>query len=440
MGSSPRRQDDPGDWSTRQWSAWRDRRIRDILESTVVVQGRRVLSRPGVIQQCTLSYLFLEPFMSDPAFTGDGGKAKALEHFFSFVRTQSTMGHVDSRGIPDHALGFGESDLDYWRRVSGFFALPPLLTSQRFLRAMESPRDYHSAMNMIADYNSSIKAGDRWVAIPYRSRFLKSPDKATYGRLFLFVPGPNDGPGRGIDLWIQFAIETPGEPGPKPRSVSVVAVRHGDPDEAALSDFMRVPDSSGQISLVPTVQLDDNPSKNCYECHKSAVLPIHPAKFIDIGWGKNVTDLERETELVNRRAESLRNLMPIGADAQSYGPTLGEGVSKSPTSLQAINPGLSKSSVRRVVEAMTCASCHEAGTVRVNYPAAILTDSLMKTFEGGSGLAQTYVERGWMPPGSSLDTKERAALWRALDASYLDLSAQAGAFVDWLRGMDFLPD
>jgi hypothetical protein len=65
-------------------------------------------------------------------------------------------------------------------------------------------------------------------------------------------------------------------------NVSTIAVRrdtHTGPGIAYITypvDFSRQKDpQSGQINIVPTMLLAENTSKNCYECHKTGVVPIH---------------------------------------------------------------------------------------------------------------------------------------------------------------------
>ena len=282
--------------------------------------------------------------------------------------------------------------------------------------------------------------------LAYRAQFIKSVDKTTYGRVLIIAPNIPAPDGGVIDKWIQFAIATPEMASPPNiKSVSMVAVHRsaGNPlsTTAFLMDFMRAPDlASGDIEITPTVSLPVNPSQNCYDCHKSGVIPIKPASTLVFEAGGKMVDrapdFDAIDETINSRIATYGKVNLGGMDTGAYGPSLGS----SPDSLtaqtiraSAPDVPLAPIAIARIRDAATCASCH-AQFGPLNYLQAVRSNFDVKLFRSHHGLVQTYVEKGWMPPGNTLTKDERHALWETVSKQYFNPATRTGLLVDWLRG------
>lgn len=347
----------------------------------------------------------------DPTYLSrDPKRQKALANFVSFIKAQGTMAE------PDHALGFSLDDREYAAKVAPFVELPPLLRSQEFLGKIGDPRTYGEAVRMIEKENEKRPADKKWIVLPYQAQFIRSVDQTTYGRLLVMIPRD-----RGLfDKWVQFAIATPGMKPVEIQSVSIVSVLRGDPKRSKVffMDYFRRPDPEGQIALVPTMNDERRPSTNCYNCHKSGVVPIHPlAEFRFDERGCLVRQTSDTAEELNKR------ILLYGApdytflDTSAYGPSLG------PLS------GHRDILPERVKAAMNCAVCHT-----INFPQAVRTQGDQKAFKSHMGLVQSYVENGWMPPNNDLSPAERRQLWQNLLKEYFDPSQKSGLLIDWLKG------
>jgi hypothetical protein len=100
----------------------------------------------------------------------------------SFVQAQA------QRAKPGYSVGMEVSDLEYWRTSAPMLALPPLLKSQEFLKAMSSPQGYARAAELISRQNEKLPEDRRWFVAPFEAQFVESVDQTTYGRMLVFVP------------------------------------------------------------------------------------------------------------------------------------------------------------------------------------------------------------------------------------------------------------
>ncbi len=202
-----------------------------------------------------------------------------------------------------------------------------------------------------------------------------------------------------------------------------------------MSDFVRETDrQTGQIKVIPAMLLDQHFSKNCYECHKSPVLPIHPkAQYEFDPSGMLAETSDSNAELFNERIKTYGRCDLVHMHADSFGPCIG--ASTTEDFVRSASPGqlLSDDSLQRIKDAMNCARCHE-GTANLNYPMTVKGNLGEVSFEEKKDLAQTYIQQGWMPPNSDLTVAERSALWNALQKQYLNTAGPTGLLVDWLRG------
>ena len=424
----------PADWSLAKWVEWRDGQIERILEPG---DGGAV-ARAQVALRCDEAYRTIEPVLNNrTSLLAEPGAQKELGNFFSFVQAQRLF------ALPGHKLAMKVSDRDYMAYAAQRVRLPALLTSQTFLEAMSQPDGYLNALHMIDRYNGSLPEGRKWTVALFHGRFIKSVDRKTYGRMLVVVPNAPV-PGGVRDTWVSFAIATPDlQPVPQMQSVSVVSVerRDGTPgNRAAMVDFLRTRRASdGAIELMPTPLLDDNPSKNCYDCHKTAVLPIHPAA--EYGFDAKGGLVEKAqgsfpaTDGLNALIRGYGKSDFGPQESTAYGPCLGPpDRARGDAEIQRMaGGGLSPESVLRIKAAMKCASCH-ASFAPLNYPEALRTDRDEQSMLKKMGPAQVFVEEGRMPPGNTLTPEERRALWRCLTLEYFDPSTKTGLLTDWLKG------
>jgi hypothetical protein len=432
---------DPTSWTDDQWRDWRDQQINRIFQSTFDLgNDEKVLSREEVITRAADAFQIVEPVLKrDPNFfSKDPILKKNLTNFVSFIKAQHWM------AMPDHGLGLPIADTDYVSYASNYASFPELLRSQEFLTDMSSPRGYKAAVDLINKNNLGLPQDRQWTVLPFKAQFILSVDKTTYGRMLVLVPNLPADDGGTIDKWILFAIATPDQnPPPDVRSVSIVAV-HRKPGVQSQSttyllDFMRQKNpATGEIKVVPADLLPSHPSKNCYDCHKAAVLPIRPQLEYEFdATGK----LVEKTVGVGQDADQINQLiwsygLPNFAvqDVAAYGPSLGPVGERSDEFIRNATSDLhlSSQSYARIRVQMNCASCHDT-FAPLNYLQAVQSNRVL-TFLGHKGMIQTYIEKGYMPPGADLTDAERTALWRCLTLEYLDLRTRSGLLIQWLKG------
>jgi hypothetical protein len=236
----------------------------------------------------------------------------------------------------------------------------------------------------------------------------------------------------------------------KIHSVSIVALRptgkSSQPHECYIVDFWRryLPD---RVDLLPMVEAGRG-TQNCYNCHKTPVIPIRPAEEYEFNEnGALVVKRSGRGEIPARLNRLIKRHGPpdFGGllDPDAYGPPLGPANRVRPDSLlrqAAAGLGLGAGSFDKIRKNMKCSECHD-GRDRgsINFPQALVSNmDLADLIHPDTGksmpLVKTYVENGWMPPGNSLTAAERKALHRALMLEYYDLSTGTGLFVDWLNG------
>lgn len=437
-------QSDPASWTVDQWVAWRDAQIGTLLEPTLPHGGEMVLSRQEVIGRALGPYAVIAGCLEkDPRFFDlKTERGRRMSHFAEFVIAQHWMSITGSDGKPAYALGYPIPDRRYVEECAESFRFPELLMSQRFLSAMTSRKTLNRAVAMIEAQNAGLPPDRRWVILPFLSQFIKSVDRTTYGRLLVFVPGQPAPDGRSLDRWVNFGIATPDTAtGTEPRSVSIVSVVHGsgaNEGKATLMDFLRETDpATGQIELTPTPLLRDNPSNNCYDCHKTALIPIKPEQEYTLN-----PDGDLKPAATNETSDALNAKMraygPLRLACQlptSYGPSIGPlGRERSEDFIRAASGAvLSTESVQRIRASMNCASCHDA-IGPINYPLAVRSSRDVLAFKTDKGLVESYIEKGYMPPGNTLTDAERHALWLCVSKEYYNPHTRSGVFVDWLRG------
>ncbi len=123
-------------------------------------------------------------------------------------------------------------------------------------------------------------------------------------------------------------------------------------------------------------------------------------------------------------------------EAGAYGPSLGPiGNDRTDEFIAAEtrDQPLPARSYGEIRSNMNCAKCH-AEIGKLNYLIGVRSDAETKSFESKTGLLQTYIEQGYMPPGNTLTKRERHALWECVSKEYFDPDTGNGDFVDWLKG------
>lgn len=451
--------DDPTKWTLQQWQSWRDEKIADILTPTPAPGGsENVLNRERVIDKCAEANELLRPILEkDPEFfKKDAELARNMNNFIAFVQAQSLMHPNDTS---KNQLGFTITDQEYWSYAKSNLVFPDLLQSQQFLEFMSQPATYAQAAAAIDAQNASLPAERKWIYLPFEAQFIRSiRDEGhgrTYGRMLVLIPNEPTGDGGTLDRWVLFSLATPDQPVPGDiRPVSMIAMRNPPPSadgkpprqKAFFMDFIRERDpATKQIKLIPTVLSPGHISKNCFDCHKSAVLSIRPAAEFEFVNGEMRKKAVSDGEVAGRANRFIRlyrskyGLPDWGhLDTGAYGPSLGpdgrlrtdEFIAKASGDLN-----LPAGSYDRIRIAMDCASCHK-GFAPLNYMQAVINNRDASSFRRREGLLRTYIEEGWMPPGFNLNEVERKALWRCLITEYFDMETKSGVLVDWLKGLD----
>jgi hypothetical protein len=415
------------------------------LSPTFDAHGEKLLSRDDVMLRSAVASVFLSPYLADPKFLEDPERRKVLGNFVEFVSEQRRMALLDNDGHHTCALGMDIPDRDYWEYVKSMVEFPALLKSQRFLGLMSNPATYQQAVSLIGAQNKTLPEDRKWIVLPFRAQFILSFDHTTYGRLLVLVPNSPLPDGKLLDQWIAFAIATPGaEPIPAVRSVSMIATVR-DPmrpgvNQGYFADFLRRRDATtGETTIDPTFLMDPSPSKNCFDCHKTAVLPIHPKAAYRFGSDGRLVemnpDLSGLPDLLNDRIRSYGKSDFGHIDPAAFGPSLGSGAGVSDTFIaQATSDHpLDPRSFDDVRSNMSCAKCHDQ-FAKLNYILAVRSNGDVNAFEGKKGLVQTYIEKGYMPPNNHLNPDERHALWECVMKQYFDGETGSGTFVDWLKG------
>jgi hypothetical protein len=436
-----------------RWVKWRDEQIAKILEPASAPAGSdtaRMLARKEVSRASMQAYAVIQQCLkADPAyFTRDAARARELGNFVRFVRAQQWMViPADAAGKAPYGLGLEVPDEQYWNLAKPYLEFPELLKSQRFLTAMANPATYRDALAMIERHNASLSPERKWVCLLFDAQFITTVDDAhTYGRLLVLVPNEPLGTTSVADRWIQFGLADPGTtPVPETRSASMFAVvRNAEsPTKTTtyFSDFMRIRSKrTGRFAIQSNFTMHPDPSLNCYNCHKSSVLPIHPGREYVLDSAGALAENRQNPGEVPAKLNNL--IMGYGSpnyvyqDTVAYGPCLGPANRyRSDAFLKAATAGLviSPASYDRIRNAMHCANCHN-NFGAINYPQAVPTDLDYKAFRSHKGMVQTLVEQGTMPPGNTLTARERQALWRCLMSEYLNMDTKQGILADWLRG------
>lgn len=435
-------------WSVQNWVSWREARIAKIFSKTYPEDLPTNITRQLVIDESLRALREIEEAVTDvDGFLRERQDvAKELENFVGFIRAQSLM--ADAK----HQLGFVIQDAEYYERSRKYFEFPELLKDQSFLKFMADPTKYKSAFELLKKYNEGMEPSRRWKIFPFEAQFIKSiPDEGhgrSYGRLLVLVPNHKLPDGSILDRWFLYSLAMDDQPYKgQVRPVSLISVvkhertLHREREaHVYFMDFIRERQAeSDVIELKPTAV--ENHSKNCYDCHKAAVISIRPKSGLDVIDGNLVRTSVREKLLdeINKVASEYEEYgRPDWGyiDLDSYGPSLGpEEYVRTDEFFDGIveEYGLDSSSYPRLREAMECSWCHE-DFAPLNYLQAVPNErDLSGTFRRKESMVRTSIVDGWMPPDNDLSSVEREVLYEALAAEYANLDTYQGVFFDWLR-------
>jgi hypothetical protein len=437
-------QDVASDWNADQWESWRDSVITSMLLPTFVTDQDTLIFRDSVISRSERIYKFLAPFLSDSTFITDSSRGKVLINLVTFVRSQYYMSIKDSTGKNTNALGYNITDKKYWDINKINFEFPALLQNQYFLEKMSKPSLYRDAVAMIDSMNKTLVPSKQWIVLPFRAQFIQNVGGKSFGRILVLIPNDTIGTGEIVDKWILYSIATPDlTNGSEIQNVSMITIRKKEDEithKAFLMDFMRLKDSTnGKIRIEPNVLLANDRSKNCYDCHKSSILPIKPKfEYAFDSKGQLIPkEISATVSNINSRIRDYGLADYEFLDPNSYGPTLGSSnISRTNDFITAVtkNMNIQSSSYPTIIKAMNCGKCHD-DFARLNYLQAVRSNRDIQAFsESKKGLVQTYIEKGWMPPRNKLTDDERLALWKCLSSEYLNTKLNSGVLIEWLKG------
>ena len=198
---------------------------------------------------------------------------------------------------PEHELGFGVPDKQYFAETRQYVQIPEFLLDQTFLRSVSRYETLGSAKSFLRQLNSTRDPSEQLIYFSYKSRHLGTPDnRSSYRRLLIVVPG---NAAKGVpDKWVQFGVPDPGAR-LRVRNVSVVSAmaRSGGTFDVYFKDSYRTYGRDGSISIRGRWDLGEG-DDNCAQCHKSGILPIFPARG-------SVNDAEKQALLaVNARVRT----------------------------------------------------------------------------------------------------------------------------------------
>jgi hypothetical protein len=338
---------------------------------------------------------------------------------------------------PGHSMGSSIPDSDYFNKVPypDFLQIPKELTDKKFLALVEDEAetaDLEKALAYVEERNAkAIDPNDKWLTFIYRSQHLATPDgTGALGRFFVYIPGKD------FDRFLQFGLRSsPYED--LPNGFSVVSVQKNDPKTgkplaapvARLKDFWRIRNGS-QITVSTRFDVK-GALENCYQCHKTALLPItpDPKVFDDKRFGKTV-------KLVNELMGGYTDIKLHGMEADDAGPGLGpvDYAGRTGAFMASCAQGRVPDAKRleAIRDAMNCQNCHDGSTRGLlNFPSAhVLQPHSRKTL-----VRQYIVDHKKMPPGHSDFTPvERQVLNDCLkEELYGQSEAQPGLLKTWLR-------
>lgn len=302
-----------------------------------------------------------------------------------------------------HELGFTVTDAVYFAETSNYTSIPAFLLSPLFLKSVSRSETLPQAKALLREMNAARAPEDQLVFFSYDSRHLGTPDNPnSYRRLLIVVPG--NAAQRVPEKWVQFGIPDQRRPA-SVRNVSVVAVMPGanETSQVYFKDFYRTYSRDGSITVNGRWELGEG-DDNCVSCHKSGVLPIFPEK------GSVSRDELPLVEAVNERflgygtARFDRYL-----DTTKFGPGIG-----------SARTGESTADKFKIA---ACSSCHHANDMgALNWPM-------------DSTLISSFVKGGKMPLGATMESGERARLYRSLVNDYFAIdAARPGILKAWLLG------
>ncbi len=325
-------------------------------------------------------------------------------------------------------------------------SIPPQLLEMNgyFAKKLASPLTAEEAIREIEERNKSLPPANRWKAVRFISDGQESADAAmTFGRVLVMIPDEK------FDRWVSFSVPTESEKEkwPEADNVSMVSVQKLGKDGRPLSapivrlqDFFAFRGDPVHFRIVRN--LDDKADKaaarksmpeNCYRCHKSGVIPIHPAAEETLPASARNTLRELNDRISDYGATSWGDAVDTeGYGGPAFGP-VDRVRSNEFLGRWSRGTGVTPASYERLRKAMGCAECHNGKTRgQLNYPFGA-----EKTF-----LEKHILKDRRMPPHpKSLTDSERLALVQCLRSEYYGglegyAEREPGIFKSWLTQPD----
>jgi hypothetical protein len=438
------------------WTAWRDQQVGLILKPTFKSpSGEMVLNRDDVNAAAATTFALLDKCVqADPSsFDPLSDLGKALSPLYKFSNALHWMTLRDANGFPNHQMGFSITDTDYYTFASPYLQFPDLLKSSTFLNAIATPAGYSKAVQMITDRNAAAPNEKPWQVVLFKARFITTVDPgptATYGRLLVVVPDIPTPYGGTMDKWILFGLITPDmDQTLSNQNVSQFTVYTDKSLQQTtyMMDFDRKPNAAGGVDITPIVARGPGkyPSKNCYDCHKLSILPIHPdTEYKFDSAGKLIPKTATDPLVAPGLNEIIADVYTAPnfpkMDVDAYGPPAGpQGRTRSDDFIKycSKNSALTAQSLIKIKAAMNCSTCHSNdGNGSLNYLQATMSKrDFLPVLRDNVSMIDTFVGQGWMPPhtGLSLSSDERAAVSACVTREYFDPSTNTGVLVDYLE-------
>jgi len=434
---------------SKSWALWRDQSIDTLFSEYRDDDGHADHKYLDIAKMTDLAQKELS-FLESCKVTKNSVPDE-LKNYFRFI------GNVGGVRKPSHKYGFEISDFEYVKIAQPYVKIPDLLKSQEFLQAVSNPEHYETAYEMIQKHNKTLPAAKQWQPLIYDSQYLTSPDNTTYGRFFIHVPDEVDG--EAVDKWIQFAAITPetnqtvfcpdhdAPEGVTTCSLSIVSVRQladSDKTQVYLMDFRRQYHEDGSIGIKNNIEADGL-TVSCAYCHKSPVLPIHPAREYVFKDNQLVQNTDKNT-IGQVAARINQRIIKYGPPyfgefftPASYGPPLGPDIKRSAEFLSSC-AGSVKFDDGQLDNLMSCARCHNGSLMgEINFPQAAYTSNDLELLQQPDGavhaLVDRYIETGRMPrpaPPTPLTAEQKNAVTHCLMTEYFDPATKSGLLMNWL--------
>jgi hypothetical protein len=424
--------------SNAEWETWRDAAIKALLQKSPTDQT--LVSLKNTISKSAEFDVFINTCRKSAEFKQADRAEEIIGNLGRFSHALSPMNKTD------HQFGFTITDDEFIAQSEKQMALPDLLKSQEFLKAVSREDGLKEAKELIENHNSTLPEDRKWKVALYKSQFLPTPDCFnTFGRFFVYVPDHD-----GFAKWIQYGIRTPDYVAPpvsaacpvvpdKSNNFSVVSIApaSGGKSITFSLDYWRTYEQDGTITVKTRYESVQN-TENCFLCHKTAPLGIHPEVEYELDASGRLTERAAGSPSIfdelNTFIGDPYGQVSFGAwmNPQDFGPSLGPlNIQRDAAYVRACarNVNLNDTSLKKVARAMRCSGCHEEGNLGpLNFPQPLRSDA-----QSAQKQVRGYILNGLMPPENTLTSEERSALYNCVVTEYYNASSETGILVDWLK-------